>query len=248
LCYNFIIAGQKRGALEIEIDFKPFKLSEGNVIFCSPGRLLKTTINENVDGYYILFTDKYLYEFLGDYSQRIIDMYTETYSNPKLPGIKSAHSIMYKQAEMLFSIYRQDDSRFSFEVLTLSFQTIIEMLLFNLSSETEKSVKYNKKFITFSKLVDEHLHEIKSVDTYANMLHVTKKTINQLTRNAVNLSAKQYIVKKTIQRMKIYLCRDDISIAEIALELGFTEPNNFSKFFKKYEGCTASEFRKQMLG
>lgn len=174
-------------------------------------------------------------------------MYAETYSNPKLPGIKSAHNILFKQADILLSLYKLDDSYFSFQVLSLSFQVLIEMLIFNLSLETEKSVKYNKKFQTFSKLVDEHLAESRSVDIYAKMLHITKKTINQLTRNAVNQSAKQYIIKKTIQRIKIYLCQENMTIDEISIKMGFSESNNLSKFFKKYEGCTPSDFRKQVL-
>ena len=92
--------------------------------------------------------------------------------------------------------------------------------------------------------MDDNLSEIKTVESYAEMLHVSKKTVNQVTRKSVDMSAKQFIIDKTIHRIKINLCFEEKTIDEIADELGFSESYNLTKFFKKYTNQTPTEFRK----
>jgi len=60
----------------------------------------------------------------------------------------------------------------------------------------------------------------------------------------VDMSAKQFLTEKILQKIKINLCFEDKTIDNISDELGFSEANNLTKFFKKYSGQTPSHFRK----
>jgi len=91
-------------------------------------------------------------------------------------------------------------------------------------------------------LVEDHFKEIHSVKEYAELLHVTPKTLNQYTRRAVDMSAKQFIINRSILEIKRCLSTKEMSIGEISDELGFSEQTNMTKFFKKYTGMAPSTF------
>ncbi|HEY0299583.1 MAG TPA: AraC family transcriptional regulator [Arachidicoccus sp.] len=46
---------------------------------------------------------------------------------------------------------------------------------------------------------------------------------------------------------KRLLVNGDMTIAEIAANLNFEDNSYFNRFFKKYEGITPNDFRKQFL-
>ncbi|WP_126248267.1 helix-turn-helix domain-containing protein [Chitinophaga rhizosphaerae] len=48
---------------------------------------------------------------------------------------------------------------------------------------------------------------------------------------------------KIIEKAKVMLADQEVSIAEVAMKLTY-DPSNFSKFFKKWTGKTPGEFRK----
>lgn len=229
------------GKMVIDIDFQTFALTEGSVALCSVDRIFRYIESNDTKGYMILFTEDYLFEFMGAQSQMILELFETTYFTPLIADTNVISDILYPQFDLLHQIFVQSNPIFDFNVTTLSFQTLMTILANQLSTNLEE--KGNTLFLKFSKLIDDHMNEHKTVDIYAQMLNVTTKTVNQVTRHSVNMSAKEYIIKKLILKIKVYLCFADMTIAEIADELGFSEPYNLSKFFKKYTGQTPTTFR-----
>ena len=49
---------------------------------------------------------------------------------------------------------------------------------------------------------------------------------------------------KALEKSKILLNNEDLSITEVALECGFNSGSYYAELFKKYNGCTPRNFRK----
>ena len=47
-----------------------------------------------------------------------------------------------------------------------------------------------------------------------------------------------------LEKSKILLKNEDLSITEVALECGFNSGSYYAELFKKYNGCTPRNFRK----
>lgn len=84
------------------------------------------------------------------------------------------------------------------------------------------------------------------VKVYADRMHLSKKAVNQFTRNVTGLSAKQFIINRLVLEIKRYLSQGELLNYEIADLLGFDEAANMSRFFKHYEGMSPKEFRESL--
>ncbi|MEG1586558.1 MAG: AraC family transcriptional regulator [Bacteroidales bacterium] len=64
----------------------------------------------------------------------------------------------------------------------------------------------------------------------------------------VGISPRQYQLQLKHMRSKELLSDNTLSVSEISFELGFENLSQFSTFFKKNEGMSASEFRRKLIG
>ena len=54
----------------------------------------------------------------------------------------------------------------------------------------------------------------------------------------------EYIARINVSKAKIMLLDSDMPVSEISEKLGYNSPTYFGIVFKKYEGLSPSEFRK----
>ncbi|MCF8164826.1 MAG: helix-turn-helix domain-containing protein [Polynucleobacter sp.] len=83
------------------------------------------------------------------------------------------------------------------------------------------------------------------VADYANQLGCTVKSLSRATQASAAIGAKQYIAARIILEAKRLLTHTQMPISVIADQLGFDEPTNFVKFFKREGNLAPNEFRKQ---
>ena len=61
------------------------------------------------------------------------------------------------------------------------------------------------------------------------------------------MTAKAFIAARIALEAKRLLVHTNYSVATIADKLGFDEPTNFSKFFRREARCTPAEFRRMHI-
>ena len=86
----------------------------------------------------------------------------------------------------------------------------------------------------------DHLPSVRDV---ANSLNVSPNYLSGLLKILTGKSTQQYIQDKIVVRAKERLSLGEMSISNIAYELGFEYPQSFSKLFKSKTGQTPSEYR-----
>lgn len=97
----------------------------------------------------------------------------------------------------------------------------------------------------FKDLLEVNYRKLKQVSSYAKMISVTEKRLNQATSKTLDKSPKQMIDERVMLEAKRLLAHTNESIKEIGFDLGFDEPTNFIKYFRKHSNSTPVEFRKQ---
>ncbi len=97
----------------------------------------------------------------------------------------------------------------------------------------------------YNALVEEHYKTLKQVSDYANLLNRAPKTITNLFRLHADESPLTVIHKRIALEAKRLLLYTSKSVKEIGLELGFSDANQFSRFFKKQVGKTPVQFKSE---
>lgn len=106
------------------------------------------------------------------------------------------------------------------------------------------------------KMVDEYLSEgSKKLRTQgpptvawcAEQFHLTPSYFGDVVRREMGITPQAFLQTKLIDRAKSLLASQELTINEIAKELGFSYPNHFARLFRQKTGMSPSAFRRQLL-
>ena len=86
--------------------------------------------------------------------------------------------------------------------------------------------------------VDEH-----QIAFYASKMCLTERYLGTVVRQASGVTAKEWIDRALIARIKVELRHTDKSVARISEEMNFPNPSFFSKYFKRLTQKTPAEYR-----
>ncbi len=95
----------------------------------------------------------------------------------------------------------------------------------------------------FNFLVETHFRDKHSVKEYADLLYKSPKTISNTFRKWGKKSPLQYIQDRIMLAARRELKYSDQSISDIAYGLGFEDLHAFSRFFKRNQGISPSEYK-----
>lgn len=102
-------------------------------------------------------------------------------------------------------------------------------------------------FKDFQRLLKKHFRNNHQVKFYADALNIAPAVLTQTVKNAGCKTPKEMIDQRLISEAKRLLYWSDVTVKEIAWELGFETDSYFNKFFKKFTGKTPQAFWREML-
>ncbi len=100
----------------------------------------------------------------------------------------------------------------------------------------------------FHFLVEQHFKTKHLVQEYADLLNKPLKTLANTFSKVSDKSPLQIIHERKALEAKRMLRYTDKPIKEIAYEIGFEDIQTFSRFFKKMENSSPTDFKKMILG
>lgn len=97
--------------------------------------------------------------------------------------------------------------------------------------------------VKFQFLVEEYFREMRSVAEYAEKLFVSANYLSALCRKFKGVPPKKIIDQRIILETKRLLYGTDMSIKDLANNLGFPDPASFSNFFKSNTGMYPKKYK-----
>lgn len=97
--------------------------------------------------------------------------------------------------------------------------------------------------LEFKTLLTKYFIEQRQLRFYAYKLHVTPKHLSAAVKEASGKSAGQWLTEMLILEAKVLLQDKQLTIAQIADKLKFTDPSHFGKFFKGKTGFNPLSYR-----
>jgi AraC-like DNA-binding protein len=99
-----------------------------------------------------------------------------------------------------------------------------------------------KDFIRFKEILGQHYKSSHDAKEYAHKLAVSYKHLNDICKEMSNQTAKAFIDSWLLLEIKRNLSEKKYTTQEIAFKMGFREPSNFIRFFKRHEGVTPRNY------
>lgn len=110
-------------------------------------------------------------------------------------------------------------------------------------AENEEKLLYVSYVNRFKILLQRDFKTAKKVSHYADELKISSRRLTEMTEYVYGKSAKQIIIEKIKLESEKAIKYSNLSISEIAYEMGFNDEGNFSNFVKKHTGKKPSEMR-----
>lgn len=137
--------------------------------------------------------------------------------------------------EQLISIRKNLQQRYSSDKLYGNFKVSSSSEF----TDREDGFVYRLKRIIETSLPDESF----SPDQLAEMADLTPTQLYRKTKALTDLTPKQFIRTVRLSKARELLENSDLPVADIAYQVGFTDPNYFSRIFQKEFDCTPSSVR-----
>lgn len=176
-------------------------------------------------------------------------------------SVNEALFLSEKEEEIIIGILKNIQQEYHSNIDTFSQDIIISQIevLLNYSDRF-----YHRQFITrkvtnhqvldrLEKILTEYFDGdvlekgLPTVQYIADELNVSPNYLSGLLKTLTGQSTQQHIHDKLIEKAKEKLSTSDLSVSEIAYELGFEHSQSFSKLFKKKTKLSPLEFRQSFI-
>ncbi|NJB70493.1 AraC-like DNA-binding protein [Saonia flava] len=230
------------------IDFKEHPLKQNQVFFIAPGQVHQVIEKNKSYGFSIVFSMQFLIEnnisiqFIED-----LNLFNFYGNYPPLSLSKEELEKLTHFSEEMIQLYKSSNVKFSTQAIG-SYLKLFFIHCNNLCSLSSNEIKHNSPAHTilkkFKNLLNDKHQEWHGTAQYANALNITSDHLNRTIKSLVGNTAKEMIQSRIIIAAKRLIYFTDLSSKEIGYQLGFSEPANFSAFFKNCTGVSPSDFKK----
>ncbi|MCI6429968.1 MAG: response regulator [Lachnospiraceae bacterium] len=98
-----------------------------------------------------------------------------------------------------------------------------------------------------TRYMQEHLSEEITLSVLAEEFHLNAQYISQLFKNEIGVGFLAYLTNIRLEKAKKLLLSTALPIADVAEQSGYGDYRVFTKVFKKAEGITPSQYRRDFL-
>lgn len=230
------------------VDFNSVEI-EDNTIFLVPNNSVNMfDKNGTYVGKAILFTDNFFCKNNDDLKfLKTSILFSDLYAiskikvNPQISDIKVLLNAMEKEFNRTPDTTQYNILHNMLHIFLLQAERELRKQGFN----EHKKCPYLELLVMFKELLEKNYQNEKSVNKYAADLNISEKQLHKATKTILDKTPKQIIDERVLLEAKRLLAHSSESVKEIAYELGYDEPTNFNKYFRKHNGSTPAEFRAQ---
>ncbi|MCW2259741.1 MULTISPECIES: helix-turn-helix domain-containing protein [Sphingobacterium] len=240
--------------LQLKYGQNSYDFNEGVMSFVSPGQVTTISVEKDIEvkqsGWYLVIHPDFLWNTPLANSIKRYDFWDYT--------VNESLFLSEKEEDILIQIIENVHRETHANIDKYSKQIILS-LLESLLNYAERF--YNRQFVTrekanhqildrLEKVLNDYLNSgqtavkgVPSVTEIAALLNISPKYLSGLLRMHTGQNTQYYIHEKLIEKAKERISTSDLSISEIAYELGFEHLQSFSRLFKAKTNLSPVEFR-----
>ena len=243
----FKIIWAKEDDISFGIDHYRVHVKKNSVFFCTP--LNEIMLNENIEGAVVYLFNREFYCIRDHDSEVSCNGFL--FLGSSLPIIIDLNEEEQKSFELIYQFFAEEfkntDNIQGEMLLVLLKRLIITSVRIARKTLPVEDMPQSKLDIIrkFNLLVEAHFREKHKVGDYADMLHISAKSLSNLFLKYHSKSPLKVIGERICLEGQRLLRFSNQNMNEISDTLGFVEPSHFSKFFKKHTGLSPIAYRRK---
>jgi AraC-like DNA-binding protein len=207
----------------------------------SPGQTHNWILSKDIDGF-VFFHTKNFYDEGSITSVKNFPFFNSIY-NPPIVSVTNKNKIKTLFSEIR-SEYERNDPLKPQKLHALVTLVYIELSRSYKETKTPENQNYLSKVRLLEDLIDLNFKTIKQANQYANLMAMSEKHLNRISKVCLNKTTTDLITDRIILEAKRELTHSNLTVREIADKLGYFDNSYFARLFKKKSGQTPIEFMK----
>jgi len=236
-CFIFLDEGSET----YKIDLQDITISDSQLIFGLPNQIfLNPQKNNHSLNYKVAFDENVLVLLPNSFPFLLnpLNSNTITFAPDAKERVKSTFS-------HLFQLFHASGKHKQTEIILAHLNTLLtefNSAYFEQSNHDSIPNPKLSKYIAFKLAVESNLTEHYDVRTIAGQLSTTTSSLYGIVKEFSGLSPKEWMTNRLMLEAQRKLQYSTLSVKELAYELGFNDPDYFSRLFKKNTGKSIRAF------
>lgn len=242
----------KNGKGKHFVDFKKYDVSDNIIFLIAKNQVHYFDHNIHYQGVLIHFNETFFIQNDNDTDFFLkYGLFNNAY---RQPSCRIGKSIALVLEEYIAQIQRElmNNNVFGKEELLRSYLRSFLIQIQRKKNESDKGKgkmipaidKRRRQLIKFINLIENNYNKGLTVTEYAALLFISSRTLSALTGDLLNKTPSHMIQERIVMQAQRLLLHSNLTISQIAYNLGFDDPSYFVKYFKKHTNASPSEFRK----
>ncbi|WP_418794105.1 AraC family transcriptional regulator [Phocaeicola coprophilus] len=222
-----------------------YHLSGGDIFFTKPDEPHGTGIFPEEKGgllyWMIIKSPESVQEYLGLEKQEAMLLFEQLSSLPQ--RLFRSSPLVERLLKRIFELAFQNTPFTAIEIRSTIILLFLELIRLGNSSDGKE---YSVSVCRIIDYIDRHLKERIDLEYLADMMNLSLSRFKHRFKDEVGIPPAEFIMRRRIKYSESLLMKN-MSIKDIAYDLGFSSPAHFSSVFKQYKGESPAAFKEKML-
>ncbi|MEO6176829.1 MAG: AraC family transcriptional regulator [Flavobacterium circumlabens] len=247
LTYNRILLINS-GIGEVMIDTETFEISADTLFLVAKGQLIHFKPNSKFTGYELSFGDCFWERTPSSANNCKAVLFNNASANQTIPLLKENNDELNAVFKSLLYEFKKDEYINQLDAMA-AYLKIIMIKIANVNHSLAKGFDSyeNQLYARFLELISKNYKTSREVADYAGLLGISARKLTDLSKRCSDRGAKELINGQILAEAKRTLQFTSDPIKEIAFQLNFATPDQFSHFFKKNTQVSPLDYRALFL-
>ena len=227
------------------LNFRKIELRDDMVLLLSPHQQQEWHVDEaELDYTFLIFREDFMRTFIADkfFVYRLL-YYYQTDTPPYLfAAPEELAEYMRLLGKIKQELLHPVADTYNFIVSVLYYLLVVINRAYAKTYRLPVEVPKNNYAFQFKDLLEKHIHTVQRVQEYADILRVSRITLNNSVMAQFGVSATHLLKQRLLEELKNELLFSDRNVSQLADEFHFSDPSHLMRFFKQQTGKTFTQY------
>lgn len=227
------------------LNFRKIELRDDMVLLLSPHQQQEWHVDEaELDYTFLIFREDFMRTFIADkfFVYRLLYYYQTDTPPYLLAAPEELAEYMRLLGKIKQELLHPVADTYNLIVSVLYYLLVVINRAYAKTYRLPVEVPKNNYAFQFKDLLEKHIRDMQRVQEYADILRVSRITLNNSVMAQFGVSATHLLKQRLLEELKNELLFSDRNVSQLADEFHFSDPSHLMRFFKQQTGKTFTQY------